>query len=129
MSLSFLSIDKSIFVDLIKKDEQRGIEWGLKWFIVIPKSANYFAVMRYRKIVGVYYLNPYLSGFELGVYVSHSKRRNGILRQLIKLLSVKDLYVEISHHNRISLDVFKRLGFETIHENTTSKKLKRTASY
>ena len=129
MSLSFLSIDKSIFVDLIKKDEQPGIEWGLKWFTVIPKSANYFAVTRYREIVGVYYLNPYLSGFKLGVYINHTKRSRGILKQLINFLTDEDLYVEISHQNSVSLEVFKRLGFQTIHENSTSVKLKRSSSY
>lgn len=128
MSLSFQHIDKRDFVNFVREDQQPGAEWGLKWFSVIPELANCLAVKSHGVIVGVYYLNPHLSGFELGVYVSHSKRRNGILKQLIKLLSVEDLYVEISHHNRMSLEVFKRLGFETTHENTTSKKLKRTTS-
>ena len=127
MSLEFKSIDKSSFVQFIGEDQRQGVEWGLKWFSVLPDLATYFAVLRQGVIVGVYFLNPYLSGFELGVYICHLQRRSGILRQLIELLSTEELYVEISQYNSLSLKVFTRFGFQAIQENANTVILKRNS--
>jgi len=129
MSLRFKCINKMAFLNFIKQDEQPGIEWGLKWFAALPELASFFAVMNHDGIVGVYYLNPYLSGYELGVYVGHTKRRSGILKHLIRSLSAKDLFVEISRYNEFSFEVFTKLGFQPIDEKKNSTVLMKQLAH
>ena len=129
MSLRFKCINKKAFLNFIKQDERPGVEWGLKWFAALPELASFFAVMNYDGIVGVYYLKPNLSGYELGVYIGHTKRRSGILKHLIGFLSAKDLFVEISRYNEFSFAVFTKLGFQLIDEKKNSKVLMKKLAH
>ena len=129
MHLELQSTDKRGFVDFIRQDERPGVEWGLKWFAALPELASCFAVMNHDGIVGVYYLNPYLSGYGLGVYVGHTKRRSGILKHLIRSLSAKDLFVEISRYNEFSFEVFTKLGFQPIDEKKNSTVLMKQLAH